>query len=149
MKICELTESKALDILPLLEALWPGQTEEQWKSEIEDSFKNDDATFFIAYSEDDKAIGFSQVQLRRDYVEGTETSPVGYLEGLYVKESERNKGIARDLVQVAENWARDRECKEFASDVELANTNSQLMHERLGFQEVNRVVCYVKPLGGN
>ncbi len=41
----------------------------------------EDARFFIKY-EGDIPAGFAQCQLRHDYVEGTETSPVGYLEGI-------------------------------------------------------------------
>ena len=148
MIIRELTKDTVAHVLPLLDGLWPGQSESEWIEEVEASLEDADSTFFLAYSENGGAIGFSQVQLRRDYVEGTETSPVGYLEGLYVKEPERNKGYARQLVRAAEAWAEQHGCTEFASDVELHNVESQSMHERLGFTEVNRIVCYVKPLGG-
>ena len=40
------------------------------------------------------AVGFAQVQLRRDYVGGNHLSPVGYLEGIYVEETYRRRGIA-------------------------------------------------------
>lgn len=148
MIIRELTIDTVSHVLPLLDGLWPGQSKEQWVMEVEESLEDKDSTFFLAYLESGKAIGFSQVQLRKDYVEGTETSPVGYLEGLYVKDSERKRGYARALVRAAEAWAEQRGCTEFASDVELHNVESQSMHERLGFTEVNRIVCYVKPLGG-
>ena len=34
-------------------------------------------------------IGFAQCTLRNDYVEGSSSSPVGYLEGIYVKDEYR------------------------------------------------------------
>lgn len=36
-------------------------------------------------------IGFAQCQLRCDYVEGTKTTPVGYLEGIFIKDGYRRK----------------------------------------------------------
>lgn len=55
---------------------------------------------FIKYVED-KPIGFAQCQIRYDYVEGTETSPVGYLEGIFIQEEFRHKGFARELHDAA------------------------------------------------
>ncbi len=43
-------------------------------------------------------------------------------------------------------WAKEQGCKEFASDVELSNIVSQEVHEKMGFKEVNRVVCYIKEI---
>ena len=93
-----------------------------------------------------KAVAFAQCQLRHDYVEGTQTSPVGYLEGIFVREEYRKQGLARKLLTACENWAREQGCTEFASDCELTNTVSQEFHKNLGFEEANRVVCFVKRL---
>lgn len=40
---------------------------------------------------EDIPIGFAQCQLRCDYVEGTKTTPVGYLEGIFIKDGYRRK----------------------------------------------------------
>ena len=53
-------------------------------------------------------VGFAQCGLRRDYVEGTESSPVGYLEGIFVKESYRSKGCAKELLLACESWAKKK-----------------------------------------
>ena len=79
-------------------------------------------------------------------MEGTETSPVGYLEGVWVKETERMQGIARELVSACGQWAKDRGCSEFASDCELTNTGSQAFHRAIGFEEANRLVAYVRKI---
>ena len=91
-------------------------------------------------------MGFAQCQLRHDYVEGTETSPVGYLEGIYVREGARRHGIARQLISACESWAKAQGCTEFASDCELDNMDSQQFHRAVGFEEANRIVAYVKKL---
>lgn len=64
---------------------------------MEDTIVNPTSAIFLAFSEDE-AIGFAQCQLRHDYVEGTDSSPVGYLEGLYVVEHYRECGFAKGLV---------------------------------------------------
>ena len=84
--------------------------------------------------------------MRHDYVEGCDTSPVGYLEGVNVKETCRNKGVAMRLVEECENWAREKGCREFASDCELSNTASLNFHLQLGFREQNRIICFKKDL---
>ena len=96
--------------------------------------------------EDGAPAGFAQCQLRRDYVEGTQTSPVGYLEGIYVREQYRGRGLARALLRACEDWAAERGCGEFASDCQLENKDSIAFHLGAGFAEANRIVCFVKPL---
>ena len=87
--------------------LWPDHTQAEMAGEFGELFSEDDAAVFL-YRKDGKPVGFAQCQLRHDYVEGTETSPVGYLEGVYVKETDRKQGIARELVSACEKWAADR-----------------------------------------
>ena len=93
-----------------------------------------------------KPAGFAQCQLRHDYVEGTETSPVGYLEGIYVLPEHRSQGCARELLARCEQWAREQGCTEFASDCELDNGGSLAFHLKMGFAEANRIICFTKKL---
>ena len=90
-------------------------------------------------------VGFVEVGLRK-YAEECTTSPVGYLEGIYVSQTYRGRGIGRALVEAAESWARDRGCSEMASDRALTNEESGRFHLALGFNEVHRIVCYRKKL---
>ena len=82
------------------------------------------------------------LSLRHDYVEGTVFSPVAYLEGIYVVEIPE-KANGSKLIEFMKSWAKANGCKELASDCELDNVNSSLFHERVGFTEVNRIICYV------
>ena len=97
-------------------------------------------------SMDGRPAGFAQCQIRRDYVEGTATSPVGYLEGIYVLPEYRSQGRARDLLAHCEQWAREQGCTEFASDCELDNEGSLAFHLKMGFMEANRIICFTKRL---
>ena len=83
--------------------------------------------------------------LRFDYVEGCKYSPVGFLEGIIVDEEYRLKDIAKTSVQ-NEEWAKNKGCKEFASDCTLTNTDSIKFHLNIGFQEANRIIHFKKRL---
>ena len=97
-------------------------------------------------SMDGRPAGFAQCQLRHDYVEGTDTSPVGYLEGIYVLPEYRTHGCARELLAQCEQWAKAQGCTEFASDCELDNGGSLAFHLKMGFTEANRIICFTKKL---
>lgn len=133
------------DIVRLALALWPDHDEAEFMEEFAALLENPDAAVFLV-EDAGRAVGFAQVQLRRDYVEGTESSPAGYLEGIFVEETFRGRGAAGELLKACENWAREKGCAEFASDCELNNTGSLAWHLSAGFTEANRVICFVKRL---
>ena len=118
-------------------------------AELEDEFKviteKEDAACFIKYV-DDVPIAFAQSGLRYDYVEGTDSSPVGYLEGIFVAEKYRKNGYAAELLIECEKWAKEKNCTEFASDCELVNEDSLKFHMALGFEEANRIICFRKDI---
>ena len=139
-------ERKDLPIIVELACqLWPGHTVEEMQVEMASIMDKPEAAFFLAF-EEETAVGFAQCQLRRDYVEGTRFSPVGYLEGIYVAEAYRHQGIARQLLRACEAWAKTRGCREFASDCELTNTESLQFHLKAGFTEANRIICFTRQL---
>ena len=127
----------------LASQLWPHHTAQEMAAEFAPLLKKEDAACFLAY-EDGDAVGFAQCQLRRDYVEGTESSPVGYLEGIYVMDAYRKRGIAKALLSACESWAGGMGCREFASDCELGNDKSLGFHLNAGFEEAGRIICFVK-----
>ncbi|OJJ20062.1 hypothetical protein BKI52_16445 [marine bacterium AO1-C] len=94
----------------------------------------------------EKPVGFAHVALRNEYVEGAERFPVAYLEGIYVTPDHQQKGIGEYMLEQAQIWAQAQGCTQLASDVELPNTGSQAFHQKMGFVEANRVVCYIKNL---
>ena len=143
-----ICKAKDIDVPVLAElamGLWPRHTAAEFEMEFADLVQSQKAALFLAY-EEEAACGFAQCQLRHDYVEGTRTSPVGYLEGIYVLEPYRGRGIAKALLASCEVWAKEQGCAEFASDCELDNTQSLRFHLGVGFQEANRVICFTKEL---
>lgn len=139
-------ETQDLGILAELACLlWQGHTPEEMKDALAKIMMREDAAFFLAF-DGKRAIGFAQCQLRHDYVEGTNSSPVGYLEGIYVAEGYRKQGVAKALLSACESWAKAKGCREFASDCELDNVQSLQFHRNVGFAETNRIICFTKKL---
>ena len=137
--------SDAATVAMLAQQLWPHHETAQLQKEFEPLLADADAAVFLAFS-DEAASGFAQCQLRSDYVEGTSSSPVGYLEGIFVLPDYQRQGIARALLTACENWAKLHGCSEFASDCELSNSESLLFHLNVGFHEANRIICFTKKL---
>ena len=125
--------------------MWDDNSVDELADEFSEILSKDDAQIFLKY-EDDIPVGFAQCQLRYDYVEGTETTPVGYLEGIFIMESYRNRGYAKELLIECEKWAKDKGCKEFASDCEINNDISFQFHKAMNFTEANRIICFTKKL---
>ena len=134
-------------VVDLALKLWPEHSGEELAQEYIELLNNPKCAIFLA--EEGLTIGFAQCQLRKDYVEGAHGSPVGYLEGIYVLEGFRHSGIASDLLRSCEKWAAEHGCEEFASDCELSNSDSREFHLRTGFEEVNRIICFVKQIGAD
>lgn len=103
---------------------------------------------FVAFLTTDSSgvTGFAEASLRSDYVNGCSTTPVAFLEGLYVVPERRRQGIARVLVGTVEAWARERGCAEIASDALIENVESHNLHLAVGFSETERVVYFRKSL---
>jgi aminoglycoside 6'-N-acetyltransferase I len=126
-------------------ALWPD--EEDLRKEAARMLANPPPEILnlIAHV-DGEAAGFAEASIRRDYVNGCETSPVVFLEGIYVAPAHRHRGLARALVARVGDWGRAFGCTEFASDALLDNLASHAFHSAIGFKETERVVYFHKPL---
>ena len=127
--------------------LWPDATQAEHALEAQDVLQSPgQAAAFLALNTEGMAVAFAEAALRHDYVNGCTTSPVAFLEGIYVRQDYRKQGIARLLCRAVEDWALTLGCTELASDVEIHNGTSQSMHLAIGFEETERVVYYRKPL---
>lgn len=136
------------DWVRLRQALWPQASEEAHRLEAAALLERPggEAAAFLARNASGEAVGFAEATLRRDYVNGCDTSPVAFLEGIYVLSEWRRQGAARQLCRAVEAWAMGLGCAELASDAELANHVSHRMHDALGFEETERVVYFRKRL---
>jgi aminoglycoside 6'-N-acetyltransferase I len=104
---------------------------------------------FIAFLDVVDEIGiraFAEAALRHEYVNGCVTSPVAYLEGIFVQPEVRRSGIGANLLRSVQSWAHEQGCSELASDADLDNMASQAFHAASGFEETERVVYFRKLL---
>jgi aminoglycoside 6'-N-acetyltransferase I len=132
--------------LDLRVALWPDSTREEHAAEGELVLDDPQRHAVLVVPDDSgRLVAFAEVSLR-EWAEGCESRPVGYLEGWYVAPAWRRRGLGRALVEAAERWALARGAREFASDVEPDNAASLAAHARLGFREVGRAVLFAKRL---
>jgi aminoglycoside 6'-N-acetyltransferase I len=146
MRIRAATETDTEEWLQLRAALWPESSSAQHLSEIRAILSTpDEAAAFVCEGPDGALLGIAEAALRK-WAEGCSSSPVGYLEGWYVRESARGRGIGAQLVRAAEEWARARGCSEMASDTDLGNAESEAAHRGLGYDVVAKVLCFRKPL---
>ena len=133
--------------LALREQLWPDCPRERHRSQMAALLASPDRfAQFVEYDASNNPLGFVEVALRSDYVNGTTTSPVAFLEGIYVAPAARRQGVARKLFAEAQRWAVGAGCTELASDALIENAESHAMHRSLGFEETERVVFFRKPL---
>ena len=124
--------------------IWPEAPDEYLNYDMDEIFASDRDAVFMAFVEG-RPVGMIEARLR-DYGEGCETSPVGYIEGWFVYPELRGSGVAGALVGAAEDWARGLGCTEMASDTWLDNAVSIRAHGKLGYQEAERLVHFVKQL---
>lgn len=144
----DITRAGLVEVNSLVELavlLWPEHQAEALEQDFALLMAENKAAFFLARA-GELPVGFAQCALRHDYVEGTSTSPVGYLEGIYVQEGHRREGVAAGLLSACETWARQQGCREFASDCGLDNAQSLRFHLAAGFEEANRIICFTKKL---
>jgi len=101
---------------------------------------------FLAENDQAQLMGFAEVSLRRDHVDGASISPVPYLEAWFVEAPFRKQGVGRSLIDAVARWAIARGYSELASDAEIDNLLSIRLHKQLGFTEIDRNVTFLKKL---
>ena len=133
--------------------LWPDEgAEDEHRRELEEILIEEKQpgvyplATFVAELDDGSLAGFIEVGMR-SYADGCDPArPVGYLEGWFVCEEQRRRGIGAALVRAAEDWSRAQGCTEMASDTWQDNDVSERAHASLGYEVVDRVVTFRKPL---
>ena len=138
-------EGDILKVAEMANQLFLGSTLEELYREFSNMLGSEESHLLVYYL-GEEVIGFANCELRIDYVEGSETSPVMFLEGIYIHHDHRGKGYGRELVKYAEDIGRQLGLYEFASDCEIEDKSSYDFHIRSGFQEVGRTISFIKKL---
>ena len=132
--------------LTLRSRLWPHASDSEHLREMADALARGHLVR-LPRAPGGSAMGFVEASRRVDYVNGTSSSPVAFLEGLYVEPTARRQGVGRALVAEVERWAAAQGCSELASDSPLENLAAHAVHRALGFDETERVVYFRRPVG--
>ncbi|NND44040.1 MAG: GNAT family N-acetyltransferase [Xanthomonadales bacterium] len=127
-------------------ALWP-DSDDRHLAEIDAYFagQSHDVVEVLIAELDSEPIGFLELNIR-NFAEGSRQDAVPYVEAWYVKPSSHGRGYGKRLMQAAEAWATSRGYSELASDTTPDNVQSIAIHRKLGFEETERVVCFLKKL---
>src|SRR6266567_7212280 len=149
MRIRRIVPSDYPEWLRLRNLLWPTSSNDHEREIAEFCTKPrpDLATFAVDCG--GTRLGGSLEARVRDYAEGCSGSRIGYIEGWYVEPELRRQGLGGRLVRAAEHWARELGLSEMASDCEIDNVVSFRAHTALGYEEVERLICFRKTLKGN
>jgi aminoglycoside 6'-N-acetyltransferase I len=143
MTIQPLSAANLNFLAGLVLELWPDCTFAEEYETYKSILNAADEICYLA-EEQGKYIGFIHVNIRTDYVEGATGSPVAYIEALYVKPIYQQLGIGKKLVQAGADWSREKGCRQLASDTELTNAAGIAFHKSAGFDEANRVICFIR-----
>lgn len=145
MTIREIVETDRDDWVRLRESLWPGSLPEH-DSETREYFRDRARTPIVFVAEmERRVVGFLEMDFRK-YAPGCRSSPVPFIEGWFVDSDYRRRGIGRALVAAAEARARAMGYQEIASDADLDNTDGIAAHRALGYEEIERVLCFRRQL---
>ena len=126
--------------------LWDATADDDHQAEMLDILDHTDTQLVVvADAGDGKLAGFLEASIR-PFVEDCDSDNVGYLEGWFVEPEYRRRGLGRELVNTAEEWARNRGATEMASDAEIGNELSLNAHVGLGYEETSRLVHLRKDL---
>lgn len=146
MTIRPIAQDDTPQWLALRLTLWP-ETDElrHWQAMADIVAEPERCAAFVCSTPEGVLLGFAEVSLRA-WAEGCSSSPVGYLEGWFVRTQARGQGIGRALARACEDWARAQGCREMVSDTDLGNAASEAAHLALGYEVVGRVVAFRKEL---
>jgi aminoglycoside 6'-N-acetyltransferase I len=143
--IRQIVESDRGHWVRLRDALWPGSLSDH-DAETQQYFETRPGAPIIFVAETDgRLVGFLELDYRK-YAPGCSSSPVPFIEGWYVEPALQGRGIGRALVEAAEAHARTAGHHEMGSDAELGNADGVAAHLALGYEEVERVVCFRRSL---
>ena len=90
----------------------------------------------IVLNEDKQAVGTAYFNTGTGYSCGGEYL---WLNGIYIRTEERQKGYGAALIEYIEQWAKDRRYKLFMSSRDLDNEPSRKLFEQAGFKQSSNI----------
>lgn len=134
------------ELYPLFKKLWKNSSRDEIKNLLTTYASTGKQKLMLCRTRGNSCVAFAFFSIRTDYVEGARQSPTGYLEGIFVDEEFRNKGIARHLILLGTEWVKKNGCVQMGSDTWLSDATSRQFHKRLGFREEDELVHFLKDI---
>lgn len=141
----EMTEADRAVWAEMRVALWPSCPREWHTTDIGEKLCDPEAWGFIAETAACQPAGLAELSIRK-YANGCESSPVPFLEGIWIEPQFRRQGAAGRLIAHIEAFLTARGFREIGSDALIDNSTSHAAHARWGFSETERVVYFRKVL---
>jgi GNAT superfamily N-acetyltransferase len=111
----------------------------------DDGGEDPDEVVFV-WDDDGGGVGGFVSVCVRPWADGCVSAPVPFVEGWYVAERLRRRGVGRALIEAAEAWAVQAGFVELGSDALLENAVSLEAHRRLGFEPTEQLQYFRKEL---
>ena len=121
------------------EEIYGSLEDEYHKKEMEQIFVSNDWFCYFLTDKSNQILGLVELSLR-NIVDGCLSSPVAYIEGLYLKKEYRSRGLGKEAIRIILNWCIEKGFSELATDTQLTNLKAQHFYKAVGFQETDRVV---------
>ena len=96
----------------------------------------------------DEVMGIIEISYR-NIVDGCISSPVPYIEGLYLYPQYRRNGYGTEILKMIVTWCKKQGYTELATDAQIINTKAHKFYLSSGFEETDRVVEFRMVLSGN
>ncbi len=123
------------------EDVYSSLDDEFHEREMQQIFVSDDWFCYFLENGNNQITGFVELS-SRNIVDGCLSSPVAYLEGLYLKKEYRGMGLGRKTMKTIKSWCKNKGFTELAMDTELANIEAQKFFTAIGFHETYRIVQF-------
>lgn len=145
-EIVELSLQNYSHLAQLFYEFWPEHTTlEKEYNEAKGLLSNPKQQAYLI-TNGDQYVGFIQVSIRHEYVDGKTTPFVGYIEGIYIQKPYQGLGLGKKLISQGEQWALAKGCTQMGSDTDINNQKSIEFHKHLGYAEIERYVSFMKDL---
>ncbi|OEY67510.1 GNAT family N-acetyltransferase [Marinobacter sp. X15-166B] len=126
-------------------AVYNSVSDEFHSMEMERIYQDNEWFCHFIADENHHIIGLVELS-SRNVVDGCLSSPVAYIEGLYIEEQYRGRGLGKKLIKSILDWCKQNGFTELATDTELDNLDAQKFFHAVGFKETFRIVEFCKKI---
>ena len=104
---------------------------------FENIYNNNNSSLFIAKDDNNIALGYAFCKITTSD-NGPFLHHVALIDGLYVNEEHRHKGIATKLIEECKIWAKQAGAGIIELNVSSGNINAINLYEKIGFKDFEK-----------